>query len=615
MRSKLHEVVCGIAEAQSRRRLLLFCGAGVSVSSGVPTAAEFLSNSGIKTLPWAKGTTLLSQKKRFENDFQRTFNSDTLTPSPQHRLIASLDASVCVTTNYDLLLERAHVDIHGSKHVGVISKPEHLQLSSSQKNLIIKLHGDVEDPTLRVITAADYMTRWRTPSAVDSFVFHLFYTHTVLFIGYALEDAHILSILEEQTRAPSGGLPDRFAIVRKPNRERDQYLETMCVRPIPLDHTRDFDAAVCEFLFAIWERSNHHLAFSAPIELRKQSLSERLRFAMQQRQQGFLNEVKPTLQKLTTDILETAPIDLQLLPGLLWLNVSLYDKLEDWGTLRMLDANKFQPVLDKLEASVPPRVLASIRSGYDSTIAVALIRQGDFVEAKRRLDRSINSPSTENADSSLQIVFAAALTARAISCLGLWTEYSSGGHLETASEDLDRAWTLFKAHGGLGTQNESHHLGRFFGTSALVKLAKRELLPPSDQELVVNTEKILEEATQAHAGTNRTTYGKIAGRWCHAFCCYKLAQGIHLDPSRRKQLLSQALSLISIALGGTSETQIAARLKLCLLRREVLQANGEDSNDVEDRKTIATLRARLDKDLKKVIRRLTEHKWLQLPLN
>lgn len=614
MRQQSSDCITRIATALKERRLLVFCGAGVSLESGLPTANEFLAELGIRTLPWQKGTSLLSQERDFRHKFQKRFNDPKLVPSQQHRLIASLDAPVCVTTNYDLLLERAHVELYGEDHVGVVRKPDHLRFSNSKKNLIIKLHGDVNDESLHVVTAMDYMARWRSPNVVDNFVYHLFATHTVLFIGYSLDDAHVLSVLDSQTQCPYGGLPDRFTLVRESDPERDKYLKTLCVESIVLDKSADFNTSICDFLFAVWERSVRHLAFSAPIKPQELPLPTRLEYAMHQRQQGNFAAVKQSLPSLTKEIIQKNPIDLKLLPGLLWLNVSLYDKLEDWAHLRSLDENFFQPAFQRIEETVAAKVILSLKAGYESAMAIALIRQGDFADAKRRANESIAAPCSENADSSLQIVFADALTTRAIALLGLWAEDKDPSHLETAKRDLDSAIQIFSKHGSIGLANESHHLGRYYGTSALLEVAKATARCEDLARETDAIERIRTLAKQAHTGTNRTSFGKIAGQWCHAFCCYKISACENLPPEIRQKLIAEGEELLRTALSKTSETQSTARLKIRLLQQRLANLAGHDVTDA-DTGEIENLRGCVPQEVRKVIDRISEDRWLHLPLN
>lgn len=122
------------------------------------------------------------------------------TPGAAHLAFARLGFERVVTTNFDLLLERAY-DAVGRPCLPLV---EEVQLSGENPYVgptLLKLHGDVHHPERMVMTEDDYDGFLRRhPLLVTHLAAHLI-DHTAVLIGYSLEDPdmrQILSLLKDR---------------------------------------------------------------------------------------------------------------------------------------------------------------------------------------------------------------------------------------------------------------------------------------------------------------------------------------------------------------------------------------------------------------------------------
>ena len=115
--------------------------------------------------------------------------------APLSEAIFELNPVHIITTNFDDLLESCN-SIYREKY-DVIIKDNDL-LGSNKSKYIIKMHGDInEEDNIKhiVLKEDDYLNYSQNHILIETFAKSLFTNHTILFLGYSLNDYNIKQIL------------------------------------------------------------------------------------------------------------------------------------------------------------------------------------------------------------------------------------------------------------------------------------------------------------------------------------------------------------------------------------------------------------------------------------
>ena len=118
---------------------------------------------------------------------------DTTVPSaPLSKAIFSINPSHIITTNYDRLLETSESEFRKQYDVIVTDKD---LLDADKSKYIIKMHGDVLQPDTIVLKEQDYLEYSQKHVLIELFVKSLLADHTILFLGYSLNDYNVKLIV------------------------------------------------------------------------------------------------------------------------------------------------------------------------------------------------------------------------------------------------------------------------------------------------------------------------------------------------------------------------------------------------------------------------------------
>jgi len=198
-----------LIEAIKNDKLIVFVGSGLSRSLGLPTwrdlIKEFLialseDNNSEKYKWLLQGLTLNSTDLpiaeidllEFIKEEQRTvykvlasaidkeFKDDDLII---HTMLGEITKKI-ITTNYDTALERA---------VGIrtITPDNDFYLANTPDSYIFKLHGSIDVPSSCVLFKQDYEKLYKEHSAAIQKLRHLITDHTILFVGFSLNDPYV----------------------------------------------------------------------------------------------------------------------------------------------------------------------------------------------------------------------------------------------------------------------------------------------------------------------------------------------------------------------------------------------------------------------------------------
>ena len=590
------------------RTLVPFCGAGISRNSTppIPTATAIMADAGLADLKWSQATTVLSKNPGFRVKFKEIFGDPPESqrkPSRQQMLLASLDARFYITTNYDELLERA-LQLSRRDGVGVLNQLKDMPGAMSHRNLVIKLHGDIHSEELLVFSGADYMHRWQAPTPVDGLVNLLFSTHNILFVGYSLNDEHIASILEKESLVAPIARRRKYLLAYNLNENQRRYLEAIDVIAIELaSFAPTVEEAVCAFLYRLWEQHDYFETRTQMIDGEPKTQIERLHRAILHQQAGHTHLAKELLEKIYKDGLFEIK-EVSYLPSFQWLNISVHDKLNDWQGL-LATERQILSIFASLERGNPAEVIQMIRMAYFSTLSLAYLKHGHLNEAADRIQMAISQPCTDTAHPSLQIIYANALTTRALVSLYFWAENNEPiDVLLNTVPQLDAAWNLFCEHGKVGLADESHHIGRYFGTRAYVE--SHLLLKGVGR---ADISEIKDLSRRAHTpAARRPISGQVAGKYCEAyinFVAIKMGFGDRISEAEKtKQLCSE------ISPQTSRNGFVDVKVNLLLAYVTALIAGGDPSQSNIDR-----IFASADFSVAEQARRTGYSTWIGLPLN
>ena len=144
-------------------------------------------------------------KKTYNEIIQRCI-SDKAVDAPLSKAIFEVNPAHIITTNYDKLLESSSSEYRNQYDVVITDKD---LLESEKSKYIIKMHGDVLLPHTIILKEQDYLDYSQKHVLIELFVKALLADHTILFLGYSLNDYNVKLIISwiNYLRAQNGLLP------------------------------------------------------------------------------------------------------------------------------------------------------------------------------------------------------------------------------------------------------------------------------------------------------------------------------------------------------------------------------------------------------------------------
>jgi hypothetical protein len=196
-------------------QVVLFLGAGVSMGAGLPSWADLLRRlAGGKVAESELEALLTIDARDAAAVLERRYGGrealadavveemSTERVSLAHQLLASLPVREAVTTNYDVLFERAWHDVG--------RRPRVLPRESAQgaDTWLLKLHGSVDDRARIVLSRDDYLRFEGHGVALAGVVQAMLLTRHMLFVGYSLSDDNFHRLMH-QVRSAVGSRAQR----------------------------------------------------------------------------------------------------------------------------------------------------------------------------------------------------------------------------------------------------------------------------------------------------------------------------------------------------------------------------------------------------------------------
>ncbi len=223
-----------ILKASSNGNLVVFIGAGVSRIIGCPSWEQFAlrqlkhlyEKNAINYYEY-KNLRLLDTRKLL-SICSKIFEEKNILPTVITSLLAGKDKllkkysifddlysfnAIYVTTNYDDYLDKvakrrrqkplsiseteseSQIEEEPVSNNKVFYLKDDLLVSSLTNGTVLHLHGSVYDESSMVATIVDYMKHYEKESKPAILLEEIFKSHTVLFVGYGLEEYEILEFM------------------------------------------------------------------------------------------------------------------------------------------------------------------------------------------------------------------------------------------------------------------------------------------------------------------------------------------------------------------------------------------------------------------------------------
>lgn len=192
-----------------QEEVVLFAGAGLSLSSGYPSGkelrriilTEFSQEEKVHVNTDAYLPDLSEEFIRIKNSrnplirILNTVFDRTVPEATVYNKIATISHfKTIITTNYDYLFQKAY-----GKAAQIIFRDADIAYLENQKKQIFKIHGCLSDPDSILISKSDYnnfFARRTDESGFWTVVKERLFTKCILFVGYNLEDPNIEVIFE-----------------------------------------------------------------------------------------------------------------------------------------------------------------------------------------------------------------------------------------------------------------------------------------------------------------------------------------------------------------------------------------------------------------------------------
>lgn len=203
-----------LKKAIADKQVILFVGAGVSASLGMPSWRKLLDQIGqelgydpdvfsllgsnnylvmaeyYKIVKGSIGPLRSMLDVKWHQDIEKKVMKSKI-----HELIVDLDFPIIYTTNYDRYLEKAFTIFKGENQFTKIIGAEDIKNITSTKTQIIKFHGDFDRDDSIVLSETDYFRRLSFEDPLDIKFRSDTLAKSILFIGYGLGDLNIRFIL------------------------------------------------------------------------------------------------------------------------------------------------------------------------------------------------------------------------------------------------------------------------------------------------------------------------------------------------------------------------------------------------------------------------------------
>jgi SIR2-like domain len=247
-----------------RKRLILFAGAGVSHTLGVPMldvvvqhlvdnlnlSSAHAHTSNFRTLTEYFHLTQSQKLESFYTWMDHAFHPAGLDirRSVIHELLVDLNFPITYTTNYDRWIEKAF-KAHSKRFRKIVSVSDWAACSQDETE-IIKFHGDFDDSASIVLTESSFFSRMLFETPLDIRLRSDSLARPFLFIGYSVGDPNIRFVLYRlseswEKHASREQRPKSFILMTDPDPVQERLLLERGIEPILAEGGRPSEGWSC----------------------------------------------------------------------------------------------------------------------------------------------------------------------------------------------------------------------------------------------------------------------------------------------------------------------------------------------------------------------------------
>ncbi len=260
-----------LKELIKRKQVILFVGAGVSATLGMPSWKLLLNKIGeslgydpeVFSILGSENYLVLAEYYKLitgsigpltailDEEWHKGID-EKIKQSSIHKSIVDLNFPIIYTTNYDRYIERSFEVFSKIDSFVKITAVKNLKNIAPDKTQIIKFHGDFDNDKSIVLSESDYFTRLNFESALDIKFRSDTLGKSILFIGYSVSDINIRYTLYKLSKLWEGEdvAPKSFLFSNNSNDIQEKVLKEWNVHLLT-NNCGEKNIALTEFLNAL----------------------------------------------------------------------------------------------------------------------------------------------------------------------------------------------------------------------------------------------------------------------------------------------------------------------------------------------------------------------------
>lgn len=249
----MFDVYCEIKEKLRNDDIILFVGAGLPATLGMPTWGKLIDEiatildydpavfrnlgdylSLAEFYQMEKASAWKCELKKWMKENLRV-PEERIKSSAVYQALTDLNVKLLYTTNYDHSIETA-MKLQGKSYRRIF-KTEHLVNIPANMTQIVKFHGDMDNINSIVLSESDYYDRLNFSSPLDIRLRSDMLGKSILFIGYSLSDVNmriLLYKLDQLWKASnhSDKRPQSYIFLSRPNPIQEKIFQKRGIIPI-----------------------------------------------------------------------------------------------------------------------------------------------------------------------------------------------------------------------------------------------------------------------------------------------------------------------------------------------------------------------------------------------
>lgn len=160
-------------------------------------------------------------------------------PTPSHNALVALRLPMIFTTNYDELIEVAHLEAGVRIRVSADEQEFKAHAAQRPEHHLVKLHGSIARPDSIVLTRNDYSRARSSRREMLAHLRHELTSVSFLFVGFSLSDPNF-NLLHDDIRESLGMLaPVSYTVQGWRDPVKERYLTSLGVNTVWLDGWND----------------------------------------------------------------------------------------------------------------------------------------------------------------------------------------------------------------------------------------------------------------------------------------------------------------------------------------------------------------------------------------